>query len=106
VVSSQRTAVSKHRQALCCFFRHVQAHHQLYKALVRGEGIQRLFKKSHRHLRRTMEQHLATMLPAESLPLVPFLVATGYIAGAILNMPISWLEQELPYTPERMDARF
>src|SRR5215208_5139040 len=45
--------------SLTRFFQHVQEHHQLYKALVHGGGIERLFKKSHQYMRRNIEQHLA-----------------------------------------------
>src|SRR5215211_4419914 len=39
---------------LAGFFQHVQDHHRLYKALVHGGGIDRLFKKSHQHMRRNI----------------------------------------------------
>jgi len=41
-----RSQVDPHaRPNLAGFFRHVQEHHQLYKALVKGGGIDRLYKK-------------------------------------------------------------
>jgi AcrR family transcriptional regulator len=92
--------------SILLFFRHVQMHRQLYKALVRGEGIQRLFKKSHEHLRSTIEQHLATMMPAGLPPAAPLPLVADYIAGAILTMLTWWLEHEMPYSPEQMDALF
>src|SRR5689334_10492837 len=40
--------------SLARFFQHAQEHHQLYKALVRGGGVERMFKKSHQHMRQNI----------------------------------------------------
>jgi AcrR family transcriptional regulator len=92
--------------SLARFFQHVQDHHQLYKSLVRGGGIDRLFKKSRQHMRRNIEQQLAELIPAgqasaELLPLV-----ADYLSGAIMSMLTWWLDNEMPYTPEQMDVLF
>jgi len=91
---------------LARFFQHVQAHHQLYKALVRGGGIDRLFKKSHQHMRRNIEQHLITLIPAGQPPAAPLPLVADYLAGAILSMLTWWLDNDMPYTPEQMDTLF
>src|SRR5262245_23633686 len=49
---------------LAFFFEHVQTHHQLYKALVHGGGIELLYKKGHGRLRENIEQHLVALVPA------------------------------------------
>ena len=92
--------------SLASFFQHVQEHYQLYKALVRGGGIDRLFKKSHQYMRRNIEQHLAALLPAGQAPAAPLALVADYLAGAIFNMLTWWLDNEMPYTPEQMDALF
>jgi AcrR family transcriptional regulator len=92
--------------SLARFFQHVQEHHQLYKALVYGGGIDRLFKKSHQHMRRNIEQHLAALIPAGQAPAAPLPLVADYLAGAILSMLTWWLDNEMPYTPEQMDALF
>ena len=92
--------------SLAGFFQHVQAHHQLYKALVRGGGIERLFKKSHQHMRRNIEQHLIALIPAGQPPAAPLPLVADYLAGAILSMLTWWLDNEMPYTPEQMDTLF
>jgi AcrR family transcriptional regulator len=91
--------------SLAGFFRHVQEHHQLYKSLVRGGGIERLFKKSRQHMRRNIEQQLAELIPAGQTPAVLPLVA-DYLSGTIMNMLTWWLDNEMPYTPDQMDALF
>ena len=92
--------------SLARFFQHVQEHHQLYKALVHGGGIDRLFKKSHQHMRRNIEQHLAALIPAGQAPAAPLPLVADYLAGAILSMLTWWLDNEMPYTPEQMDTLF
>jgi AcrR family transcriptional regulator len=92
--------------SLVRFFQHVQSNHQLYKALVRGGGIDRLFKKSHQYMRRNIEQHLAELIPPGQPPAAPLPMVADYLAGAILSMLTWWLDNEMPYTPEQMDALF
>jgi AcrR family transcriptional regulator len=92
--------------SLALFFEHVQAHHQLYKALVRGGGIDLLYKKGHARLRQNIEQHLGELLPVGETPAVPLPLVADYLAGAILNLLKWWLEHEMPYTPEQMNRLF
>jgi AcrR family transcriptional regulator len=91
---------------LALFFRHVKEHHQLYKALVRGGGIDRLYKKGHERLRQNIEPHLRALVPAGHTVAVALPLVADYIAGAILTMLSWWLDNEMPYTPEHMDALF
>jgi AcrR family transcriptional regulator len=91
---------------LAYFFEHVQQHHHLYKALVRGGGINLLYKQGHAQLRQTIEQHLGTFVPAGQPPAVPLELVTDYLAGAILNLLTWWLDHGMPYTPQQMDALF
>jgi AcrR family transcriptional regulator len=99
--------------SLARFFQHVQEHYQLYKALVRGGGIDRLFKKSHQYLRRNIEQHLAELVSAgrvtpasPSVGIPPLPLVADYLAGTVLSMLTWWLENDMPYAPEEMDALF
>jgi AcrR family transcriptional regulator len=91
--------------SLAPFFRHVQEHHQLYKALVRGGGIDLLYKKAHERLRENIERHLSMYAPAEGAT-APLPLVADYTAGAILTLLKWWLDNELPYTPEQMNAMF
>ena len=88
------------------FFRHVQEHHALYKALVRGGGIERLYKAGHERLRQNIEQYLWTLLPAGQPPAAPVPLVADYIAGAILSLLQWWLDHDMPLAPEQMDALF
>lgn len=92
--------------SLVPFFQHVQEHHRLYAALARGGGIDLLYKKGHERMRENIEQQLRAAIPAAQIPAVPLHLVATHIAGAILTMLTWWLEQGMPYPPERMDAMF
>jgi AcrR family transcriptional regulator len=103
----QRFGLGDHaRPSLALFFGHVQAHHQLYKALVRGGGIEMLFKKGHERLRQNIDRHLRSLIPPERAPIAPLPLVADFVAGAILTMLKWWLDNELPFTPEQMDTMF
>jgi AcrR family transcriptional regulator len=92
--------------SLAFFFRHVQTHHQLYKALVRGGGIELLYKKGHERLRQNIEQHLIVLVPPGQALAAPLPLVADYMAGAILNLLKWWLDNGMPYPPEQIDAIF
>jgi AcrR family transcriptional regulator len=99
---------SEHQVApsLAPFFHHVQMHHQLYKALARGGGIDFLYRKGHERLRHNIEQHLGALVPAGQTPAAPLPFVADYVAGAILTTLTWWLDNGMPETPERMNALF
>jgi AcrR family transcriptional regulator len=91
--------------SLTLFFGHVQEHYPLYKGLARGGGIDLLYKKGHQRLRQLVEQRLQAAMVEPAAPArLPFVA--DYIAGTILNILKWWLEHEMPYTPEQVDALF
>jgi AcrR family transcriptional regulator len=92
--------------SLTLFFHHVQTHYQLYKALVRSGPIDLVYKKAQERLCRNIGRHLAIMAPAEqaSAPLLP--LVADYMAGSLLTMLKWWLDHDMPYTPEQMNALF
>ena len=91
---------------LTLFFEHVQEHHHLYIALVRGGGISLLYKQAHTQLCQMIERHLGAFVPVGQPPAVPLAFVADYLAGAILNLLTWWLDHAMPYTPEQMDALF
>lgn len=100
-LGTQRTPPS-----LAPLFQHVQQHYALYKALVRGQGIDMLHKKGHERLRMNIEQHLQQVVAAAHPPTAPLPLVADYMAGAIFTLLMWWLEHELPYPPEEMDRVF
>jgi AcrR family transcriptional regulator len=92
--------------SLTLFFEHVQAHRHLYKALVRGGGIELLYKKGHERLRQNIEQHLRELAPAGETDAALLPLVADYLAGSILHLLKWWLDHETPYTPAQLDALF
>jgi AcrR family transcriptional regulator len=87
------------------FFQHVHDHSRLYRALVRGGGLDLLYKKGHAHLRHNIARHLQAHLPAEHTA-APLQLVADYAAGALLTMMKWWLDNDMPYSPEQMDGLF
>ncbi len=82
-------------------FRHVQAHRALYESVVGGRGMEVLFKAGRDYWGKTIE---ATIDAANASVPVPILIT--YVTGAFLNLLKWWLDNRLPYPPERMAAMF
>lgn len=80
-------------------FRHVQAHRTLYESVVGGRGLEVLFKAG----RDYWGKQLAQTLSASTVPL-PILI--DYVTGSLMTLLKWWLDNRLPYPPERMAAMF
>lgn len=94
------------RPGLAPFFRHVQSQQQLYKALVRGGGIDLLYKKSQAHIQRSIKTYLEALIPAGQPPAAPVDLIAECMAGTMLTMLKWWLDHEMPRSPEEMDRLF
>lgn len=80
-------------------FRHVQAHRKLYESVVGGRGLEVLFKAGRDYWGGQLEQ----ILSASTVPL-PIMI--NYVTGALMTLLKWWLDNRLPYPPERMAAMF
>jgi AcrR family transcriptional regulator len=83
-------------------FRHVQSHRKLYESVVGGRGLEVLFKAGRDYWGKTIEQ----TAPANSSTTIPLPIVITYVTGAFLNLLKWWLDNRLPYPPERMAAIF
>ena len=82
-------------------FRHVQSHRALYESVVGGRGMEVLFKAGRDYWGKTIEATIG----AENVT-VPVPILITYVTGAFLNLLKWWLDNRLPYPPERMAAMF
>ncbi len=87
-------------------FTHAQEQYELHKAIIAGRGVDVILKTIQRHLSLHLEEELIQHLPAGHTPTIPLNVVATYLAGTLLNLLIWWLEQNLPYSPQRMDEIF
>ncbi len=83
-------------------FRHVQAHRALYESVVGGRGLEVLFRAGRDYWGKTIEQTIT----ATGDTAVPASILITYVTGAFLNLLKWWLDNRLPYPPERMAAMF
>lgn len=87
-------------------FRHIQAHQHLYEALVWGRAADFFFRRTRTYLTKLIETQLAAQLGCERTPSVPLPIMANHIAGSFMMLVQWWLDNELPYSPERMDEMF
>jgi AcrR family transcriptional regulator len=87
-------------------FQHVQQHRALYQSVVGGRGLDVLFKTGRDYWGKNIEQ-IVTALPADAAQSsIPLPVLITHITGAFLTLLKWWLDNRLPYPPERMAAMF
>lgn len=87
-------------------FRHVGQNYNLYRALLWGRGIELLFEKGHVSISKSLEAHLSAHLKETTNPSVPLPLLANHVSASLLAMLRWWLENEMPYSPEDMDASF
>jgi AcrR family transcriptional regulator len=78
-------------------FQHVADQHALFRALVRGHGVEILFEAAQRELRARAERDLAALLVRHGNPSVPAPIVADYLAGTFLSLMRWWLDQHMPY---------
>jgi AcrR family transcriptional regulator len=85
-------------------FRHIQQNYALYKAFVIwGHTLDFPSKTLQAHLSANIEQQLTALGQKSPTPLP---VISNYVAGAFLTLLIWWLDNDMIYSPERMDEMF
>jgi AcrR family transcriptional regulator len=87
-------------------FRHAQEEYQLHKAIFVGRGLDVMIKEIQNHLCSHIEEQIEKLLPDRKFPPVKLSVISNYLAGALLTLLVWWLEKNMPYPPDRMDALF
>jgi AcrR family transcriptional regulator len=87
-------------------FQHLIDFHPFYRVIVKSRKSERLFRIGQNHLAKAIERKL-TLLPGNEQPaFVPIPIMANYLANEIFTLLLWWLEQNMPYTPERMDEIF
>lgn len=88
-------------------FTHLQDEfHHFYRALVRSQKTDLLLKIGPGQMASGIEVSLTSWLADKAQPLVPIPVLSNYLASGILSMLKWWLDQNMPYSPKRMDQIF
>ena len=87
-------------------FHHAQGHYELYRTLIWGSGFNLLTKEGHAALSNKIEDRLVLLLAGRQSPSIPLPILSCSLAGALLVILRWWLENKMPYSPERMDEIF
>jgi AcrR family transcriptional regulator len=84
-------------------FEHIKEVQFIMKAFVLGDNADPLFRKVHLALTAAFERYLSARQPQ---PPIPNSIVANYLAGAYLSLVRWWLDNNLSYSPERMDEIF
>jgi AcrR family transcriptional regulator len=108
-VLDQRLATSPQQTATIlpslALFQHVREQQRLFQALLRSQGIQIVVQAFQDLLRKRVVQRLREERKKE-VPDDLLAAVASYVAGAFMTLMQWWLETEMAWSPERMDALF
>ena len=85
---------------------HIKDFHHFYRALVRSSKMDRMFKKGADTLSKSIETSLANFLKDKPQPSIPLPILANHLASAIFDQLKWWLDNNMPYSPEKMDEIF
>jgi AcrR family transcriptional regulator len=87
-------------------FQHVAEQRPLFRAMMGDEGINIVQSAVMNHWRTTLEARFE-WLAEEGRPLpFPALVLANFLTGGLMSLIVWWLHEEMPYSPEEMNAMF
>jgi AcrR family transcriptional regulator len=92
--------------ASLALFRHTQKQHHLYKAMIGGRGIDIVVKAINDALMDHARTHFEQVEREQGELAVPVPVVATFLAGTLQTLLTWWLDNELPYSPERMNEIF
>ncbi len=87
-------------------FSHAQGHYNLYRTLAWGSGFELLSQHGHAALSRKIQDRLALLTSGKQSPSIPLPILSYSVAGALLILLKWWLDNKMPYSPQRMDEVF
>ncbi len=87
-------------------FRHTGEHHKLYKAIVGKKSGEMILKYLHRYLYDMLIVPHKTLWKSKKAPPVLAELTTYWIVSSLLSVIIWWLDNNMPYSAEKMDEMF
>jgi AcrR family transcriptional regulator len=105
-IEDERKGKSRRILSALPVFRHAQEQFDLHKAMVAGRGSDVIMKSIQNHLSHHIQEQIELLLPDGQTASVPPLVMANYLAGTLLTLLVWWLDNNMPYSPERMDEMF
>ena len=87
-------------------FRHLGEYHHLYKAMIGGRGVDIVIEMVHSKLLGHATSELNRRPDGSDLTTVPIEVRAWFLASSLLALLTWWLDNDMPYPPERMDEMY
>jgi AcrR family transcriptional regulator len=89
-------------------FKHVEEYADLYRSLLGERGVSSVINRTLTYISRIAEQQYRMLIDEDEADnlLVPIEVASRHLAGALFSMVSWWLENDMPYKPEKMAQMF
>ncbi len=85
-------------------FRHTGEHHKLYKAIVGKQSGEMIFKYLHRYLYDLLIVPHTALMKNRKAPPVPIEITTHWLVSSLLSLMTWWLDNNMPYSAEKMDG--
>ncbi len=87
-------------------FQHAKEQYPFFRTMLVGHTEGRIWETARTLLSRNIERALVAACAGRGEPAVPLALVAEYLAGALGNLVIWWLEAGMPYAPEQMDRIF
>jgi AcrR family transcriptional regulator len=105
VASPLADPVQAGRNLSLFFFRHAGTHRGLFRAMIGEQGSKTIIEHTQSHLTQIIRGAITTRLGDRQKDLPVDLLAY-FIASSFLSLLIWWLDHDLPYSAEQMDALY
>lgn len=87
-------------------FRHTGQNHKLYKAIAGKQSGEMIRKYLHRYFYNLLIVPLTALMKNRKSPPVPIEITTHHLVSSLLSLVIWWLDNNMPYSAEKMDEIF
>jgi len=105
-LSSEQSA---QRSPVLFFFEHAAENADLYRVMLRGEGVSRAQNQVRTVIANAVGEFIRQWVEKDHLvirPSVPMDFFANYFAGSLMGILSWWLEQDMPYQPAHMALMF
>jgi AcrR family transcriptional regulator len=96
-------------RAIYLVFQHAEAHADLYRIVLRGQGMNQVTEKLRQIIIQAFTDLSAARLTQKNLDIssdIPLDVIAYYFAGSLMGLVTWWLDNNMPYPPEQMALYF
>ena len=94
---------------ICMVFSHAADNEELYRLVLHGEGVDQASQRLQEMMTRAVTAFFDPKIGDDSGQVslqFPVDLFGNYFAGALLGMIKWWLDEDMPYTPQEMEAIF